>query len=209
MKNNKISKDELNRKLDLILKNENKILKNEKKLLQEDKTIENFNKEEIADEKADLNEEKVVFNEINAIENELKENNSPLIKVTKQDILKGFIGSFFGILAHFTFSEGKVVAETLNFYNATLLYVIAFFTINLILYYTGFRKIKKHLILKLVPYRAMVIYLVSIITIIFVYLIFGEIHLPMTFLHLYNLVAANIILAVIGAGTADLIGRSE
>lgn len=76
------------------------------------------------------------------------------------------------------------------------------------LYFTGFRQIRKKLLFNFLPLRATILYGVSIITIIFVNFLFGQIS-EYTIINLYNLVAANIILAVIGAGTADLIGRVE
>jgi len=212
-----MKKDELNQKLDLILKNEKKILENEKKILGEEKNIEikenKIEKEEIenlGENKTEIKDEIQALKELKNLEKELKENSSnPIKNITKKDILKGFIGAFIGIVTHFTFAKGIIIAENLNILNSTVLYITAFIIINLMLFYTGFRNIEKHLLLKFMPIRAFAIYLVSIITIILVYILFGEMHQPLTFEYLYNLIAANIILAVIGAGTADLIGKNE
>ena len=128
--------------------------------------------------------------------------------ITKRDLAKGFVGAFVGVMGHFAFSKAADIAPTLNFFQSSVLYLVAFMIIVLMLYYTGFRNIEKHIIAKFMPIRALVLYTVSIITVLFVYLLFGKIYLPLHFLEIYNLVAASIILAVMGAGTADLIGKN-
>ncbi len=57
------------------------------------------------------------------------------------------------------------------------------------------------------PLRATILYLVSIFAILFVNFIFGKFYPPYNFLEIYNVVGTTIILAVLGAGTADLIGN--
>jgi uncharacterized membrane protein len=58
------------------------------------------------------------------------------------------------------------------------------------------------------PLRATILYAVSILAILIVNLLFGKFHYPYQFLEIYNIVGATIILAVLGAGTADLIGNT-
>ena len=205
-----MEKDLLNKKLDEILKNEKKILENERKILNEETDIDKLEKKEIKENNIEINDEDKALEDLQKLEKEIKTNSvNPIKDITKKDILKGFVGAFIGIVAHFTFAKGVLVAKNLTIINSILLYVTAFIIINIMLFYSGFRKIKKHLLLKFMPLRSIVIYLVSIITILLVYLLFGEIHEVLTPLKLFNLVAANIVLAVIGAGTADLIGKNE
>ena len=197
----------LNDKLDEILKNQKKILRNEEKILGEEREIEALEKEEIEKEELNIRNEEEALKELLKLEKEMKKGFfNPLNKITKRDIFKSFVGAFFVIMGHFAFYKGADIAIGLSFMRATVLYVVAFFIIIVMLYYTGFRQIKKHIVLKFLPLRAIIIYFVSVLTILFVNLLFNKVHFPIEFMELYKLVGASIILAVIGAGTADLIG---
>lgn len=208
--NKNISQKTLNDKLNLILSNQDKILKNEQKILGEEEKIEELEKEELRDDKTFEKDEQTALSELANLEKELKMSiSNPIKKVTKRDIFKGFIGAFVGIMGHFAFSKAADLAPTLSIARATVLYIVAFIIITVMLYYTGFRKIEKRTIMKFMPLRATVLYIVSIITIILINLLFGKLHFPIHFNELYTLVGASIILAVMGAGTADLIGRGE
>jgi len=200
----------LNDKLNLILKNQEKILENEKKILGEESKIEKLEEKELKNEDKFQKNEEETLKELADLEKQIKKNSTnPLKKITKKDMFKGFIGAFVGVMSHFAFTKAADIATELTFWRSTILYLVAILIIVLMLYYTGFRKIEKHIILKFMPYRATVLYIVSIITIIIVNLLFGKLHLPTDFNTVYNLVGASIILAVMGAGTADLIGREE
>lgn len=203
-------KSSLNQKLDTILENQKKILANEKKILGEEEKIEELEREELEKEEQQEQTEEEAIKELQKIEKDLKKNSSnPIKKITKRDFIKGFIGAFFGVMSHFAFSKAIDIAPTLTIYNTTILYLFAFAIIIVMLYYTGFRNIEKHIVAKFLPLRALVLYIVSIFTILLVYTLFGKIHIPISVLELYKLVGASIILAVLGAGTADLIGRNE
>ncbi len=187
-------------KLDLILENQKKILELEEKLLKEEKEIEEEEKKEVMTiSKVENLDEK--------IEKELKkELNSTLKKITYKDATKAFIGAFIGLVSHFVFLEAFHLSEKISLMRATLWYIIAFIIVILFLYYTGFKKVRIKLILSFLPLRATMIYIVSILTIVFIYLIFGLLH-EYNFLYIYKVVGSSIIPAVIGASTADLIGR--
>lgn len=205
-----MKKSNLNLKLDEILKNQKTILKNEKKIMGEESKLESLEEKEISKEDLEINDEKEALKELASLENELKSSiSNPIKNITKKDFFKGFIGAFIGIVGHFAFEKGADIALELTFLQTTILYIVGFLIILIMLYYSGFRKIEKHIILKFMPIRALVLYLTSILTIILVNLLFGKIHLPISILELYKLVGSTIILAIIGAGTADLIGRSE
>ena len=132
---------------------------------------------------------------------------SPLVKITYRDFIKGTIGAFFGIIGHFAFVEGLHLAETMSMLRASILYVVAFFLGLLILYYSGFRKVNSKKILKILPLRLITIYSVAIIDILAVLIMFGELSFFSPFGEVYKKVASIIVLAVLGAGTADLIGK--
>lgn len=202
------NKESLSEKLDLILKNQKAILKNEDKILGEEFKLEDLEKEELTKEDNNFQSEEDAIKELKQLEKDVKKNSiSPLNKITKRDLFKGFVGAFVGITGHFAFSEGAEIAELITWERATFMYIIAFLMIVIMLYYTGFRKVQKHIILRFMPLRATTLYLVSILAIIFVNLLFGKFHYPYHFVEIYNIIGATIILAVLGAGTADLIGN--
>ena len=202
--------EELNDKLDKILEGQKRILSNEKKILGEEEKIEEMEREELKEDRKQEQTEEETLNELAKLEKELKKNiESPLKKVTKRDMFKGFIGAFIGVMGHFAFSKAADIAKGLSALNATVLYIVAFFIIVVMLYYTGFRNIEKHIVIKFMPLRALVLYSVSVVTVFIVYLLFGKLALDDPISKIYIYVGASIILATMGAGTADLIGRNE
>lgn len=210
VKSTKLKKNTLNEKLDQILENQKVILRNEKKILNEEKEIEKLEKKDLAnDEKIQLSEKETLA-ELEKLESKINKGlTKPLKSVTKRDMFKGFIGAFVGVMGHFAFSKASDFAGKLNLIQITNLYLVAAIIIGVMLYYTGFRNVEKQIVMKFMPLRATVLYTVSIITIIIVNLLFGKIHLTSSFTEVYSLVGASIILAVMGAGTADLIGKVE
>ena len=208
-KQNSLSENSLNKKLDTILENQKKILRNESKIFKEEEKLEDIGTKDLNNDKKLASSEKEALKELENLEKEFSKNYSPFTKITTKDFIKGFIGAFIGVMSHFAFSKAADLAPTLEIWRATILYIIAFIIIVGMLYYTGFRKVRKQTILHFMPIRATILYGVSIITILIVNALFGKIHLPLNFTQIYTLVGANIILAVMGAGTADLIGRAE
>jgi hypothetical protein len=157
-----------------------------------------------------IKSEEQALKELAKLEKNLKSSlSSPIKKITTQDFIKGFIGAFIGVMGHFAFAKAADIAVGLDPIRASLMYVVAMIIIIGMLYFTGFRKIEKHIIMKFIPLRATSLFVVSIITILFVNLLFNKIHFPLSFSEVYYVVAANIILASMGAATADLIGRVE
>ncbi|NQZ84773.1 MAG: hypothetical protein HRU03_03560 [Nanoarchaeales archaeon] len=204
------AKNSLNEKLDLIIRNQAKILKNEELILGKEDEIEELEKEELAQDKRTSQTEEETLDELAKIEAKLNQSISkPLKLVTKRDLFKGFIGSFVGVMGHFAFSKAADIANNLSMYQTSFLYFVAAVIVIIMLYYTGFRNIEKQIILKFMPLRAITLYSVSIFTILFVNLIFGKIDFPLEFTQIYKIVGANIILAVMGAVTADLLGKVE
>ena len=196
----------LNDKLNLIIDTQKKILKNEEKILGEEAEIKQLEKEELKHEES----EESSLEKLMKLELQLKRNiSSPIKKVTKRDMFKGMIGASVGIMGHFAFTKGADIATTLTVFRSTILYLVAFIVIVIMLYYTGFKDVQKNIVAKFMPLRALVLYSVSVVVIIVINLLFGKIDFSTDFVTVYNLVGASIILAVMGAGTADLIGKNE
>lgn len=211
----------ISQRLDNIEKNQAKTLAIIEKVLKEEKNVEFEEEKEIklahaemieqekveADDDEELAELKKIDELEEAIEKDVAE--SPLKKITKRDITKGVIGAFFGIVGHFAFLEGVHVAEHFSLLRSIMLLVTAFIIIVIFLYFTGFRKVDDDFVFKILPVRAIVIYTSAIVTIYFVLLLYGKIDFTTPFISILNTVSAISILAVIGAGTADLIGKQE
>jgi len=164
------------------------------------KTLESIKKEEEGIEKEEKRIKKAEENIISLVK--IK----PLSGVTLKDVNKGVIGAFVGVVAHFGFIYGKEIAEKISPVRATLLYLFSYSLIIILMYETGYRQIKEKRIMKFLPLRATVIFIISIIVIIFIFLLFNQINFSNIGM-LYREVAVTSVLAVLGAGTADLIGR--
>ena len=72
---------------------------------------------------------------------------------------------------------------------------------------SGFRKVKQVRILSFIPLRVTLIFFVAITVIVIVFALFGVINSHSTFGEVYKMVATTSVLAMLGAGTADLIGE--
>lgn len=203
----KVQEGDLNKKLDKILKNQEVILENERKILGEEQEIKELEMQELEKENLELSQGENTLQSLEDLQNSIKESSRKTVrKITKRDFLKGFIGAFIGVMSHFAFTKAVDIAAHLTIIRATYLYIVALVIIISMLYYTGFRNIQKQTVFKFLPMRATILYCVSIITVLFVNILFAQIQ-SFAFWDLYRLVGANIILAVIGAGTADLIGK--
>ncbi|MFT7616331.1 MAG: putative membrane protein [Candidatus Woesearchaeota archaeon] len=188
------------------------ILANQKKQLKLLDTVLTDEAKELAQEKKVAEAEAKQLAKLGDMENIQKDirkglSNSTLKKITYRDVTKGIVGAFFGIVGHFAFTKGKVIAATLSLQRATLLLIVAFLIIVLFMYFTGFRQIQEHLILKFMPMRALVVYFSALVTVVGVLLLYGELHFADSFTTYYTYVASIAIIAVIGACTADLIGK--
>lgn len=190
----RVTVEELNRKLNKILKNQKLILEEEAEELKEEKKIESEEEEELRKLKAIHAE---ITEELGA---------HPLTKITIRDIAKGAIGSFIGVVAHFTFFYGIEVAEWLSMARATALFPISFAIGGIFMYATGFRKIKDKKILSFLPVRLVVLYLVSLIVSMLVLAFFSP-EFSHGFEIAYKQLSTVTLIAVVGACTADLIGK--
>lgn len=205
----------LEEKLDLILSNQTKMIAQESKIVANELQIEKLEADELRnDEKigAQEREELAELKKIEALENELKddiEKSSPLKKITYKDITKGIIGAFFGIVGHFAFVEGTHLSEEFSVLRCTVMYLTSFLILVAFLYFSGFRKITDEVKYKFLPLRAFVIYASAISTAYLVLLLFDSIHFGTPFIDVYRTISSISVLAVLGAATADLIGKNE
>lgn len=131
----------------------------------------------------------------------------PLRKLTYKDIIRGSVGAFFGSAAHYTFLYGLEVAEKIDFTRATVLYALTFAIGGVFLYLTGFRKIKDPKILSFLPARLIVLYLTAILTAMIVLGFFVQGFFTHGFDDIYKAVATVSLTAMLGAATADLLGK--
>lgn len=221
IKKNNLKSLSQEKKIDLILKKLDRIEKaqtilqnEEEQLIHDEETMLSMEKKGISEESIIEKKEDETIDELKKIE-ELEKNikeglkDTPLKRVTYKDVTKGMIGAFFGIVGHFAFVEGTHISEEFSFLRSTMLLVTSFVIILIFLYFSGFRKVNEKFVFEFLPLRAIVIFFSSILTVFFVLLIYGVIGANTSFIHIYNSVAAISILAVLGAGTADLIGKNE
>ena len=157
----------------------------------------------LADEQSELEE----LQKLESLEKKLAANvTKPLANITYRDFTRSAVGAFFGILGHFSFFYGIKISEHISVTRASLLYITAFFVGLLFLYFTGYRKTKKasHGLLFV---RLLVIYSTSIFVIFLILFLFDYISFAQGFASIYKTVATISIIAVMGAVTADLLGK--
>ena len=187
------------------------ILAEEKKV--EDK-VEGLEKKEEKMEKKELAimaEEKKIEKETEKVEKMEKEikrevTTKPLSTITIKDLSKGVIGAFIGVVAHFAFIYGKQIANDITMTRASTLLAFSYLLIIILMYETGYREIREKSLLGILPKRATAIYLTSLIMIPIIFFLFNQLNLS-NMTELYKQIAVTSVLASVGAGTADLIGR--
>ena len=77
------------------------------------------------------------------------------------------------------------------------------------MYYSGFRKVKEIKVLRFIPIRMAVVYIISIFVVIISLAIFGFVDSSSHFEYIYKIVASTLLLSVLGASTADILGKEE
>ena len=158
-----------------------------------------------------LYEEKKIEKEaekVEAVEKEIKKEvtQKPLSKLTMRDINKGIIGAFIGVVAHFAFIYGRQIAKDMTTTRAAILVVFSYVLIVVLMYETGYRQVKEKKILGILPKRATVIYLTSMIVIPVIFFLFNQLNLDDP-VDLFKQIAVSSVFASMGAGTADIIGK--
>ncbi len=187
------------------------ILAEEKKVEAKEAAIED--KEQKIEKKQDtiVSEEKKIEAEtrhVEKLEKEIKKEVTPqpLKKFHIRDLNKGIIGAFIGVVAHFAFLYGKEIAKGISIGRASVLFIFSYLLIILLMYETGYREIHDKKIAGVLPIRATVIFMTSIIVILAIFFLFNQINFT-DLTELYKQIAVTSVLASLGAGTADLIGR--
>jgi len=180
------------------------ILAEEKKVEQK---VENVEKKEAEIVKEEKKLEKET-EKVEQIEKEIKKEvtQKPLTSFSAKDLNKGIIGAFIGVVAHFGFVYGKAIANYISVARATLLVVFSYVLIIILMYETGYREIKEKRFLGILPKRATIIYITSLVVVIIIFFLFNMIDISKP-LEMYKQIAVTSVLASLGAGTADLLGK--
>ena len=145
---------------------------------------------------------------VEKLEEEIKKEvaGKPLSKFSLNDLNKGIIGAFIGVVAHFAFVYGKEIALQISAARAGFLLVFSYALIIILMYETGYRQIKEKRIFSVLPRRATIIYFISIVMVIVIFALFNMLDFSDA-VGMYKQIAVTSVLASLGAGTADLIGR--
>ena len=101
---------------------------------------------------------------------------------------------------------GKEIATQISTTRAAVLIIFSYVLIILLMYETGYREVKEKKLLGIFPKRATAIYITSIVIIPIIFLLFNQLNFQDP-LELFKQIAVTSVLASVGAGTADLIGR--
>lgn len=180
-----------------------RILKIQKELLKDHDSIERTDKKMLHQESEELSG----LERLRSIQRKLSKSVEPhpLRRMTFRDIAQGTIGAFFGVLAHFTFFYGVKVASQLSLTRAILLFPLSLTIGAIFLYATGFRKVPKKYLWYL-PIRLIALQLVAMTMAIIVLAIF-EPEFGHSFVDSFKQVATVSLIGLLGAITADLIGK--
>jgi len=175
--------DDVGKREESIEKKESEVLKEEKKLEKEAQKVEQL--------------EKKIGREISS---------KPLEGFNFKDLNKGIVGAFIGVVAHFGFIYGSVLADKITTVRAVLLLVFSYFLIVMLMYETGYREIREKRLLGILPKRATFIFATSLAVVVVIFLLFNMANLkePAVF---FRQIAVTSVLASLGAGTADLLGK--
>src|SRR3989344_6054127 len=166
-------------------------------VLKEEKKIEELEREEIKN--------------LRTLEKEVSREASPhpLTKITKSDLVRSFIGALIGTVGHFAFFYGVELADKISLTRATFLYILSLVVCFFFMYYSGFRKVKEIRIFRFIPLRVLVVYLISLIVVVGTLFVFGVVEYPVHVVDLYKITATTLLLAVLGASTADVLGKEK
>ena len=187
------------------------ILAEEKKIESKINGVERKEEEIEKKETQIIKEEKKIEKEtekVEKIEKEIKKEVTikPLKTIGIKDLSKGIIGAFIGVVAHFAFIYGKEIAQHITVLRATILIAFSYVLIIILMYETGYREIREKRLLGILPKRATVIYITSLMMIPIIFFLFNQLNLS-NLTELYKQIAVTSVLSSVGAGTADLIGR--
>ncbi len=132
----------------------------------------------------------------------------PLTRITTEDIVKGFIGAFIGLVIYYVATAGTIIPAQLSLIRATLLYPFALFVGALFMYAAGFHHIRDPKLIVFIPARLAIVFITALI----VSVLFLAVWYPgfgADFLDSYKMIASVILAALIGGCTADLFGKGR
>ena len=177
-----------------------------KKRKKTNKQLVKLEKQQITLEKKQLKE----LQDLEKLEQQIKKavTPKPLGKITSRDFFKSLVGAFIGVGVHYTFTYGVEISQHLGVLRTHFLYLLSFIIIILFIYATGFRKIEIHKhTLFFIPLRISILYITLLLVSIFVLITFYPNFMALPFQTKYTQIATLLLPAVIGACTADLIGK--
>lgn len=168
-----------------------------KKVLREEEKIERLQREELKS--------------LQSLKKEISQDvgSHPLTRITRADLVRSIIGALIGTVGHFAFFYGVEIADKISLGRATFLYVFSFIVTFFFMYYSGFRKVKEIRVFRFIPIRVVVIYSISLLVVISTLFIFGFIDVASHFSDVYKATATTLLLAVLGASTADILGKGS
>ena len=203
-KTKKRGKSSINKKLDTIIRGQSKLLIEEKKIEAEEKSEGKEERKLEALEEKQISELEKLERIEKEVESEVRQH--PMTKVTIRDVYKGSLGAFVGIILHYTVFYGVEIAANLTLARATIIYILSFLMGMVFLYITGFKKVENSKTAFYLPLRTAVLYFVSLIVSIGVLFLFFP-DFGHSFEAAYKQIATVSLIAVIGACTADIIGK--
>ena len=200
----------VSRKLDQVIELQKKQLENQDKLKKlELEELEEFKEEDEDIEGLEETEENILkkVEELENIEKKIRQEvvQHPLRKITYKDVGKSMVGAFVGLVSHYAVLEGVHFAETISITRASFMFFVSLMIGLIVLYYTGFRKIRDIRLLSLLPLRLIVIFSSTLFTIILVLFVIGKLD-GLHYIEIYKSVAVLSMPGMIGAAVADLIG---
>ncbi len=203
-KRGKKGRNSINKKLDLVLKGQENLLKEDIKIEKETEKQEQKEEEVKQLEERQLTELEKLEQIEKEVEGEVKQH--PLTKITIHDVFKGSLGAIIGTTLHYTVFYGVEIARNISTTRATIIYILSFLIGMVFLYVTGFRKVKDSGTLIFLPVRMIILYCVSIVISVLVLFLFFP-TFGQSFEEAYKEIATVSLIAVIGACTADLMGK--
>lgn len=174
-----------------------------KKVEIEEQKIEHEEKKVEAEERRIEQKEKEIETIEKRLEKEVEE--KPLKYYHWKDFAKSIVGAFAGMVGHFAFLKGADVAAKLDFWRAAAVLAVSYLLGYILMYRAGFRKVREIKLFKVFPLRLTITFFIAIATIVLVLFLFGE--LESNLMGIYKQVAAISIVAMLGAGIADLAGK--
>ncbi|MBI2669508.1 DUF2391 family protein [Candidatus Woesearchaeota archaeon] len=131
----------------------------------------------------------------------------PLTRITRADVVRSIIGALIGTVGHFAFFYGAELAGKISLTRATVLYLMSLLVCFFFMYYSGFRKVKEIRIFRFIPMRVAVVYAISILVVLVTLFVFGIVNVKTPPVEMYKVVSTTLLLAVLGASTADILGK--